>query len=110
MTMKQPFSFASFLHIPEQDAVFAVDETAFYFDDDPNTETHMLRCIRSFAKPYWVGYCDIPNGCEFQTALELLQAKIFDGRSTEERWAHIIWSSIGGIAPEEWVKYYGGLL
>ncbi len=50
-----------------------VDETAIYFDDDPEEYEHYLGYIpevkgKICEKPYWVGLCDIEDGCEFLTA------------------------------------------
>ncbi|MCH5273452.1 MAG: hypothetical protein J1E35_07240 [Lachnospiraceae bacterium] len=104
--MGNPFSIETFLHILENDDLFTVDETSFYFDDSPNEDDHMLGCIREYDKPYWVGYCDIPNGCEFYTAYEMLNAKIFDGKSIIDRWEHLVFVSIGGIRLDEWLNCF----
>ena len=36
-----------------------IDETCFYFSDDPNEEEHYLGYLPQYDTPYWVGYCDI---------------------------------------------------
>ena len=59
--MDKPFSFETFLRILENDDYYAVDETSFYFDDDPEEKDRMLGCLRKYDKPYWVGNCDIPT-------------------------------------------------
>lgn len=105
--MDNPFSFETFLNILEKDDYYAVDETSFYFDDDPNEEDHMLGCIRDYDKPYWIGYCDVPDGCDFYTASELLTAKIFDGKSIKDRWGHLVFVAIGGIGLSDWLDLYG---
>lgn len=105
--MDKPFSFETFLNILEKDDYYCIDETSFYFDDDPNKGEHMLGCIRDYDKPYWVGYCDIPDGCEFYTALELLTAKIFDGKSIKDRWGHLVFVTIGAIELDDWLDLYG---
>lgn len=105
--MKPPFSFETFLKILEQDDTYSIDETSFYFEDDPNEEEHMLGCLRDYDKPYWIGYCDIPDGAEYYTALELLTAKIFDGRSIQDRWDHIVFCNIGMLDAETWLDIYG---
>ena len=79
MTTGNPFSYEKFLWILERDHMFLVDETRFYFNDDADKSEHYLGCLRAFQKPYWVGYCDVPDGCEFDTAYELLNAPIYDG-------------------------------
>ena len=104
--MNHPFTYEKFLWILEHDSLFGVDETAFYFDDDPEESQHMLGCLRQYDKPYWVGYCDIPNGCAYRTASELLEAKIFDGSSIKDRWEHIVFEAVGGVSLESWLDFY----
>ena len=105
-----PFSFETFLNILAHDDAFAVDETAFYFMDDPAGEESMLGCLRRLDKPYWVGNCDIPDGGCFRTASEMLHARIFDGKSIKERWSQVVLVSIGGIRTDEWMDFYSGKL
>lgn len=104
--MDQPFSFATFLNVLEHDDYFSVDETAFYFDDDPAEEERMLGCLRKLDKPYWVGNCDLPKGGGYSTAAQLLSAKIFNGESLKDRWNHIVFVSVGGIRIDEWLDLY----
>lgn len=108
--MGKPFSFETFLSILENDDCYQIDETSFYFDDDLTREEHMLGCIRDFDKPYWVGYCDVPDGCEFYSALEMLTAKIYDGESIKNRWDHLVFINIGGIAADDWLSIYSDKL
>ncbi len=103
----KPFSFETFQKILENDDKFQIDETLFYFDDEPeNEQEHFLGCIRDYDKPYWIGYCDIPNGCDFETASDLLNAKVFNGSSIRDRWEHIVIENIGGILIEDWLEQY----
>ena len=81
-----------------------IDETCFYFKDDPAKEEHYLGYLPQYDKPYWVGYCDIPDGTEFFTAEELVNAKIFNGSSLKERWDHVRIISIEGICLESWLE------
>lgn len=105
--MTKPFSFETFQVILENDNIFSIDETLFYFDDEPaNERTHYLGCIRKYDKPYWVGYCDVPNGCDFLTASDLLNAKIFGGKSIKDRWEHVVIEQIGCIGLEDWLVFY----
>ena len=108
--MNNPFSFDTFLKILEHDDLFNIDETAFYFDDDPNENDHMLGCLREYEKTYWIGYCDVPDGCEFDNANDLLNAKVFDGKSIKDRWEHIIFATIGGIGLNDWLEKYNDLI
>ena len=83
-----------------------IDETCFYFEDDPVEKDHYLVYLRQYDKPYWVGYCDIKDGCEFYSAAELVDAPIFDGRTLRERWDKVVVCSIEGTGLEEWLKYF----
>lgn len=106
--MGKPFSFETFLYILENDSIFSINETLFYFDDEPeDNQCHYLGCLRNYDKPYWIGYCDIPNGCEFSTATEMLNSKVFGGKSIKDRWKHLIFEEIGGIGLNDWLVLYG---
>lgn len=107
MSYEKIHSYEFFLKIFEYDEVFLVDETLFYFDDEPkNQQEHYLGCLREYDKPYWVGYCDIPDGEEFLTAKEMLEAKIFEGKSIKDRWEHVVIVNIGGFCWEDWLDMY----
>lgn len=107
MSCEKINSYEFFLKIFEHDEAFVVDETLFYFDDEPeNQQEHYLGWLREYDKPYWVGYCDIPNGGEFFTAREMLEAKIFEGKSIKDRWEHVVIVNIGGFCWEEWLDMY----
>ena len=81
-----------------------VDETSFYFRSEAPSRDHFVGYLPQYDKPYWVGYCDIPNGCEFKTAKELFEAKIFDGKSLKDRWDEVVIVNIGGISVFDWKK------
>lgn len=83
-----------------------IDETRFYFFDDEAEEEHYLGFLPQYAKPYWVGYCDIENGAEFATALELINAPIFDHRTLKERWNEVRIISIDGMPFADWYDIY----
>ena len=36
--------------------------------------------------PYWVGYCDYPDGADFSTAEEFVNAPLYGGKSIREIW------------------------
>ena len=57
-----------------------MDETYFYFTDEIGEPEHYIGCLLQYDKPYWVGLCDIPDGMEFLTAEELVNAKIYRGK------------------------------
>ena len=82
-----------------------MNETMFYFDDD-DEDIHYLGRLRGYENPYWVGYCDVPDGCDFLTARELFEAKIFDHRSIKDRWEHLVFVNIGATPAQEWIELY----
>lgn len=64
----------------------------------------------------WMGYCDEhklywfsrmkgaeENGYDFETADELLNAKVFNGKSMAELWDKIEFDSINGVCTHTWV-------
>ena len=73
-----------------------IDETEILFLDDHERGECIMGYIpeikingemRYFDKPYWIGTgCDIENGGEFLTAEELLEAKVYGGRSIAQAW------------------------
>ncbi len=79
-----------------------MDETEFYFTSDHKKQLHCIGCIKKFAQPYWVGYCDNPDGCEYVTAKEMFEAKIFDKRSIKDRWHELVMVNIGGIPADDY--------
>ena len=93
--MKNKISYEELLEMFREGS--GIDETVFYFDDDPKQDEHYIGYLPQYDKPYWAGYCDIENGTEFETADELFNAKIYSGRSMKERWEHLVLTAIGGI-------------
>lgn len=83
-----------------------IDETCFYFTDEEGTPEHYLGCLLQYEKPYWVGLCDIPDGTEFLTAEELVNAKIYNGKSLIERWDDVRIVCMGGMPLETYLEYY----
>jgi hypothetical protein len=81
------------------------DETVFYFKSDPKETEHYIGFLPEYEKPYWVGLCDIKDGCEFKTSKEMLEAPIYDGKSIKERWNEIIVCAINGCSVEDWLIY-----
>jgi hypothetical protein len=82
----------------------SIDETCFYFSDDPKEDEHYIGFQSEYEKPYWVGFCDVEDGCEFNTAEELVEAKIFNGKSLKERWPFVRIVNIQGIDLDDWLK------
>ena len=60
-----------------------MDETEFYFTSDHKKQLH---CI----------------GCEYVTAKEMFEAKIFDKRSINDRWHELVMVNIGGIPADDY--------
>ena len=83
-----------------------IDETCFYFTDDPNEEEHYLGYLPECKEPYWVGYCDIEGGCEFKSASDLVNAPIFNRKSLRERWDTVVICHIEGCGLDDWMKYF----
>ena len=82
-----------------------IDETCFTFRDDPDERERYLGYIPNYEDPYWIGLCDVEDGCDFKTAEELVNAPVFDGKSLRDRWSSVIIHSIAGLSFEEWLKY-----
>ncbi len=80
-----------------------MDETYFYFEDEVGTPEHYIGCLMQYDKPYWAGLCDIPDGTEFYTAEELVDAKIYDGKSLRERWDNVRVVCLGGIPVPDYI-------
>ena len=81
-----------------------VDETEFFFDDDPDETNHCIGFLPEYDKPYWCGYCDVQDGCEFSTAEELFNARVFGSKSIKERWNTFVLTNIGGLSAIDMIK------
>lgn len=81
-----------------------MNEVCFYFADDPNEEKHYIGCMVGSVKPYWIGGCDEPDGTEYYTVKELVNDKIFNGRSLKERWNEVKICNIDGICLKNWLN------
>ena len=84
----------------------SIDETCFYFSDDPIEEEHYLGYLPEYEKPYWAGYCDVEGGCEFKTASELVNAPIYDGKSLKSRWDKVVIVSIESFPVDDWMQCF----
>ena len=82
-----------------------IDETCFYFSDDETERERYVGYLPQYEKPYWIGYCDVEDGCEFKSACELVNAPVFDGRSLKERWSEAVIISVEGIPFEQWLEH-----
>lgn len=81
-----------------------MNETSFYFVDEISEPEHYIGCLPQYDKPYWAGLCDIPNGTEFLTADELVNATIYRGKSLKERWDDVRIICMGGIPVDDYMK------
>ena len=90
-----------------------IDETWFLFLDDVVRGECILGYIpyiminnrdrKRFDKPYWIGTgCDIKDGAEFLTAEEMLEAKVYGGRSIKEAWENVCVLNLGMIPLDVW--------
>ena len=72
-------------------------EWAFFFTDDPQKKTHTMHWHQMAITPY-----HLDNKYDFSNAKDMLEAKVFDGKSIKDRWNEIVSISIGGINFDEW--------
>ena len=81
-----------------------VDETSFTFEKDNQDLLRYIGYSENDPLPYWAGLCDLPNGRRFQTADELFEAKIYDGKSLKERWDEVTIYSINSFPLDDWLS------
>lgn len=81
-----------------------MDETYFYFTDEEGIPEHYTGCLSEYERPYWAGLCDIPNGTDFETAEELVNAKICHGKPLKERWNEVRVICMGGIPVPDYIS------
>ena len=103
--MKWFENYDAFLELFEKHEL-PIDETVFHFRSTESMGSHWIGYLPEFKKPYWAGYCDVPDGCEFNSAEELFEAKIYDGRSIHDRWEEIVIDEIGMIPADKYLEYY----
>ena len=90
--------------IQEFKAGMNVDETSFSFEKDNQDLLRYIGYSENDPLPYWAGLCDLPNGRRFQTADELFEAKIYDGKSLKERWDEVTIYSINSLPLDDWLS------
>ena len=56
-----------------------------------------------YDRPFWIGDCDIPNGVDFATAEELVNAPVFGGKSMREVWPQMEIDGAAGMPVEAWM-------
>lgn len=90
--------------IQEFKAGMNVDETSFSFEKDNQDFIRYIGYSENDPLPYWAGFCDLPDGRRFQTADELFEAKIYDGKSLKERWDEVTIYSINSLPLDDWLS------
>ena len=90
--------------IQEFKAGMNVDETSFSFEKDNQDLLRYIGYSENDTLPYWAGLCDLPDGRRFQTADELFEAKIYDGKSLKERWDEVTIYSIYSLPLDDWLS------
>ena len=90
--------------IQEFKAGMNVDETSFSFEKDNQDFIRYIGYSENDPLPYWAGLCDLPDGRRFQTADELFEAKIYDGKSLKERWDEVTIYSINSFPLDDWLS------
>lgn len=90
--------------IQEFKAGMNVDETSFSFKKDNQDFIRYIGYSENDPLPYWAGLCDLPDGRRFQTADELFDAKIYDGKSLKERWDEVTIYSINSLPLDDWLS------
>ena len=90
--------------IQEFKAGMNVDETSFSFEKDNQDFIRYIGYSENDPLPYWAGLCDLPDGRRFQTADELFEAKIYDGKSLKERWDEVTIYSIYSLPLDDWLS------
>lgn len=84
-----------------------IDETNFYIENDPEYDCCWLGRLNG-PTPFWYGLtADGSQAYEYATAQELVDAKVFHGKSLREVWAQVRFYSIGNIDPDTWLTRYG---
>jgi len=88
-------------------------EFGFRFASDPISpkqpgfcRERMIGWSKEWARPFWIGGCDIDGGADFPSAEELINAPVFSGRSMKDRWNEVIWLELNGIDPHEWAELH----
>ena len=90
--------------IQEFKAGMNVDETSFSFEKDNQDFIRYIGYSENDPLPYWADFCDLPDGRRFQTADELFEAKIYDGKSLKERWDEVTIYSINSLPLDDWLS------
>ena len=80
-----------------------IKEMSFYFTFEIVDVEHYIGYNKRKGKPFWVGFCDFPDGCAFDTPYQLVLADIFRGKSLKEWWPEIRIYDIDGLSCQDWL-------
>lgn len=79
-------------------------ENSFYVENSDKYCDCWMGFNQDFSEPYWFGLTpDGKNSYDFKCAEEMLNAKVFDGRSMKDIWDKIYFISINCISACDWV-------
>lgn len=92
-----------------------MDETEILFLDDEERGECIMGYIpyiminnrekKWFDNPYWIGTgCDVRDGADFLTAEEMLETRVYGGRSIKEAWNNVCVLCLGMIPIEDWFR------
>lgn len=56
------------------------------------------------ANPFWIGYCDVPDGVGFETAEQLVNAPVFGGKSMRNVWPQMEIDGVAGMPVDIWME------
>lgn len=83
-----------------------VYECQFYIEDNNKFEDCWIGFNADYDEPYWFGLpFDEKNDYDYKTADEILNAKVFDGKSLKDLWDQVYFYSINGISANDWVVF-----
>jgi len=80
-----------------------IDETIFFFDDDPEEEHGYIMLFSGDSEYYCDGRC-CDRGFLIKNVDEVFNAKVWRGKSLKERWEHTVIDRIGGKKIRAWLS------
>ena len=82
-----------------------IDETIFFFDDDPEEEHGYIILFAGDNDHYCDGRC-CDRGFYIKDVDEVFEAKVWRGKSLKERWQHTVIDRIGSKKIRAWLSEY----
>lgn len=78
-------------------------ENNFYIENDDVFDDCWIGFAPDCENPYWFGLtADGKNACDFKTVDEILNAKVFNGKSMYELWNKVYFYTVNGIEAKDW--------